>query len=394
MTISFVNAGYANPGTTTTAQTAVQNVTTGNFLVVFVGWNTSGVSVTSVVDTAGNTYTPLTQRASSTFAFGQLFYSVNVSGNASNKVTVTFSGTVTNCRVYSAQYSGIATSAAYDEESNNGSAATPLAAANVTVPDNGVLFAGAYFRDDRTPTWEAAFTSRGDISNITIADQIVTTGVTDLAELTWTGGATYAVLCSAVFLAAGSGPTPPDPPTGVSATSITRTTATANWTDASSDEDDFDVEIAASPYSSWSAVAGSPVAANSTSVAVTGLTEGTSYKFRVRAANAGGDSAWAESSAFTMLTRYVKIAGIDSSSIGETGVAGIVWEAPSGGDIVGAKVAEFTGKTIVDTSGDGGLRVSVAELGGSLAPGDAPRVYLRGATKDTPIFSATVVDEV
>lgn len=185
----------------------------------------------------------------------------------------------------------------------------------------------------------------------------------------------------------------PNPPTGVSATSVTRTTATANWTDASGDEDDFDVEIAASPYSSWSAVAGSPVAANSTSVAVTGLTEGTSYKFRVRAANAGGDSAWAESSAWTTLTRRLKILGIDASSIGETSVAGAVWAAPAGSDIVGAKIAEFTGKTIADVGGEGALYIPVSEIGGTLVPGDSPRVYLRGATKDTPIFTASVADE-
>lgn len=392
MAIAFVNAGYANPGAATSAQTQAQAVTAGNALFVFVGWTASGITVTSVTDTAGNTYTPLTQEASSTFAFGQMFYCLNALGNASNRVTATYSGS-TFSRVYCVQYSGVATTSAYDEEANASSSTTSAAAGSVSVPDNGLLFAGAFFRDDRSPTWDAAFTMRGDISNVTIADRIVTTGVTDAAELSWTTSA-YVVLCSAVFLAAGSGPTPPNPPTGVSASSVTRTTATVSWTDASSDEDDFDVEISPAPHSSWSAVSGSPFAANTTSASLTGLTEGTTYKARVRAANAGGDSAWAESSAFTMLTRYVKIAGIDSSSIGETGVAGIVWEAPSGGDIVGAKVAEFTGKTIVDTSGDGGLRISVAELGGTLAPGDAPRVYLRGSTKDTPIFSATVADEV
>ena len=391
MTIAFVNAGYANPSPSTSAQTTAQSVTAGNALFVFVGWGSSGVSVTSVTDIAGNTFTPLTQQASSTFAFGQLFYCLNVLGNASNRVTVTLSGSST-IRVYCAQYSGVATSAAYDEEANTGVVGTTATAGSVSVPDDGVLFAGAFFRDDRAPTWDGAFTLRGDISNITIADQIVTTGLSDQAALTWTTSA-YVVLCSAVFLAAGSGPTPPNPPTGVSATSVTRTTATANWTDASSDEDDFDVEIAASPYSSWSAVAGSPVAANSTSVAVTGLTEGTSYKFRVRAANAGGDSAWAESDAWTTLTRRLKILNIDASSIGETSVAGVVWAAPSGADIVGAKIAEFTGKTIADVGGEGALYIPVSEIGGTLVPGDSPRVYLRGATEDTPIFTASVADE-
>jgi len=186
----------------------------------------------------------------------------------------------------------------------------------------------------------------------------------------------------------------PDAPTGVYTDTPTRNGFTVHWTDVSTTETGFKVETAPSPYTTWTAASGSPAAANATSLVITGLSEGTSYKVRVAATDGVDDSAWVESSVVITLTRYVKIAGIDSSSIGETGVAGIVWEAPSGGDIVGAKVAEFTGKTIVDTSGDGGLRISVAELGGTLAPGDAPRVYLRGSTKDTPIFSATVADEV
>lgn len=391
MAIAFVNAGYANPGPGTSAQTQAQAVTTGNLLVVLVGWSASGVSVTSVVDTAGNTYVPLSQQASSTFAFGQLFYAYNVTGNAANRVTVTLSAS-SIVRVYCAQYSGAdTTSGVYDEEANTGVSGTAATAANVTIPDNGVLVAGAFFRDDRTPTWDAAFASRGDISNITIADQIVTTGLTAAAQLSWTTSA-YVVLCSAVFKVAGGGPVAPNPPTGVTMSSITRTSATVSWTDASSDEDGFDVEVAASPYSSWTTV--TATAANVTTASITGLSEGTTYKVRVRSFDSDADSTWAESSAFTTLTRKIK-AVLHSSAVGDTGIAGVVFEAPAGADLTGARLGEFTGMTGVSDGSDAAVKIPIASVAGAaaLAPGDTPVVYLQSATKNSPLISATVVDE-
>jgi uncharacterized Zn-binding protein involved in type VI secretion len=91
----------------------------------------------------------------------------------------------------------------------------------------------------------------------------------------------------------------PAAPTGVTAGSVTALSATASWTDASSDETGFKVEYAPSPYTSWTALSGSPTAANATSLATGNvLTDGTSYKFRVASTNANGDSAYVESGVF------------------------------------------------------------------------------------------------
>jgi hypothetical protein len=95
---------------------------------------------------------------------------------------------------------------------------------------------------------------------------------------------------------------PPDAPSGVTAGSITPTSASISWTDNSSDETGFKVQTAPSPYSSWTAASGSPAAANATSLSVTGLTDGVTYKARVAATNANGDSAWVESGTFTTLS--------------------------------------------------------------------------------------------
>jgi hypothetical protein len=92
----------------------------------------------------------------------------------------------------------------------------------------------------------------------------------------------------------------PDAPTGVTAGSVTALSAIASWTDASADETGFKVEYAPSPYSSWTALSGSPTAANATSLATGNvLAPGTTYKFRVASTNANGDSAWVESNEFT-----------------------------------------------------------------------------------------------
>ena len=87
----FVNFTQAlNPsGTVLSSTSAAMNVTTGHHLFVFVGYTFTATTAT-VTDTAGNTYTALTQRVTANgFAIGQWFYSLNVTGNAANVVTVT-----------------------------------------------------------------------------------------------------------------------------------------------------------------------------------------------------------------------------------------------------------------------------------------------------------------
>jgi hypothetical protein len=117
----------------------------------------------------------------------------------------------------------------------------------------------------------------------------------------------------------------PTAPTGVTSGSVTAYSATASWTDASGDETGFKVQYAPSPYSSWTTFAGSPTAANATSLA-TGdvLTPDTPYKLRVASTNANGDSAWVESGIFTTLA-LVRIPVIADTSVG-------AWTASSGSD--------------------------------------------------------------
>ena len=91
----------------------------------------------------------------------------------------------------------------------------------------------------------------------------------------------------------------PTSPSGVTASSVTYTTASISWTDNSSNESGFKVRYAPSPYSSYTTATASVAASP---YIVTGLTDGTSYKAGVAAFNGNGDSTWVESGVFTTST--------------------------------------------------------------------------------------------
>ena len=81
--------GISTTSNTTVAATAF-SVTTGNALAVFTDYHSATVTVT-VSDTAGNTFTAGTACDQNGNSHGQWFWSLNVTGNASDVVTATFS---------------------------------------------------------------------------------------------------------------------------------------------------------------------------------------------------------------------------------------------------------------------------------------------------------------
>lgn len=189
---------------------------------------------------------------------------------------------------------------------------------------------------------------------------------------------------------------PPNAPTIGTVTSISNTGATINWTDNSADETGFKVEWSPSPYSSWTAASNSPAAANATSLAITGLTAATTYKARVAATNANGDSAWVETATFTTTNTVKKLKlKIDASAAGATGISGVVWAAQTGA-IAGAEIGEFTGQTfeVALEGGQAVLKVPVSAFGGgSLTVSDTPVALVRNATNTSGIVSCTVIEE-
>jgi len=141
-------------------------------------------------------------------------------------------------------------------------------------------------------------------SGLTAWDRVATTGANDtsetdtgLAETTKyyykvkaynaNGDSTYSNIDDATTL---SGASPPDPPTGLSASAVSTTQINLAWTDQSSDEAGFRIDRRQSGSTTWTVPLVSK-GANVESHSDTGLLAATKYYYQVRAYNADGESA-------------------------------------------------------------------------------------------------------
>ena len=206
MTIAFVNEAHLYvSGASTTIAAAAGNHTSGNLLVVLVvGWFTGTVS--SVSDTAGNTYTWTGLRSTYYTAddgFVEIWYAKNITGNASNVVTATYSGSTSYREIEVIQYSGADTDDPFDAGNDTETGdAVGAATANSTVAEAGeVIVAGFAFYNSGTSTMGTGFTERYDGEYTTFIDRVLTTSGSYNASLTyssangWTGAhATFKAL--------------------------------------------------------------------------------------------------------------------------------------------------------------------------------------------------------
>jgi len=101
-----------------------------------------------------------------------------------------------------------------------------------------------------------------------------------------------------IIMLGGTAPPPPPPaaPTNLVATAASSTSITLTWADQSNNEDIFKIERALGT-GAFSQVAA--VGANVTTYTDTGLAAGTSYSYRVRASNSGGDSSYSNTATAT-----------------------------------------------------------------------------------------------
>ena len=195
---------------------------------------------------------------------------------------------------------------------------------------------------------------------------------------------------------------PPNPPTGVTAGSVTAYAVTASWTDASTNETGFKVQYAPSPYTSWTAFSGSPAAANATTLASGNvLTPGTSYKIRVASTNANGDSAYVESGVFTTtpLTFLRPIAdtsnGAWTASSGSDRFAMIDESATNDADYITVSSAS-TCKTRLTTVSDPGVNTDHSVVVRAKGDGSSQLTIalVQGDPTETAIASTTVTPTV
>lgn len=109
----------------------------------------------------------------------------------------------------------------------------------------------------------------------------------------------------------------------------------------------------------------------------------------------GGQSNASGSVVQISAIRYLKVL-VDSAAVAATNISGVVFAAPSGSDITGAKIGEFTGESVEAAleSGQAVLKVLVTDFGGeSLTTSDTPVVLFRNTDYTTGLIQATVINE-
>jgi hypothetical protein len=221
MALSVVKTN--NAGQTATSTTVIMPAmsnTTGNLIVVCACAIATGNPIIGVTDTAGNTYVPLTAITQTTTGL-QYFYAKNITGNAANVVTVTWTITAGFRAAYAWEISGAdivnpldqqiggtgttgtsATSSAFTTTSAN---EIILAAVSTNVVNETFSAGGVYVLDSAGYPAGATLMFNGAEHLITSTIQ---TGVT--ASMTWTSAVTGWTIAVATFKAAsGSGGSTP-----------------------------------------------------------------------------------------------------------------------------------------------------------------------------------------
>lgn len=194
---------------------------------------------------------------------------------------------------------------------------------------------------------------------------------------TFPGGQGY----SAYYALTTEPPTPPDAPSGLTATAASSSAIDLAWLDNSNNEASFNIERS-DDGANFSPVAS--VGANVVIYSDTGLTPNTTYWYRVNAANAAGASAWSNTDSATTLddtgATAVDVGSVTVTTVGigkglKRGRATVVVVDDLGGLVEGATVTgdfsgtfdeqghtgvtDLTGTTVIDTDGSQKGSVSV-----------------------------------
>jgi hypothetical protein len=131
-----------------------------------------------------------------------------------------------------------------------------------------------------------------------------------------------------------------NPPSNLTATAVSSSQINLSWTDNSTDEAGFKIERKTGAGGTYSQI--DTVGANITTYPNTGLEASTTYYYRVRAYNAGGDSAYSnEASATTMsvpsgTVRIARAEPLYFSSLQEA------YNAAVNGDLIQSQAIQFT----------------------------------------------------
>jgi chitodextrinase len=143
---TFVQQNSVTPqnAQSTVAVSYAQPQTTGNLNVVVVGWYSTNATITSVTDSAGNTYAVAAPLMHSSQMYQAIYYAKNIGASAAgNVVTVKFSAAVQFADIRLAEYSGLDTVNPFDTTSSGTGSPATATSGNVTTSKPVELLVGA-----------------------------------------------------------------------------------------------------------------------------------------------------------------------------------------------------------------------------------------------------------
>jgi hypothetical protein len=196
MTIAYVqNPKFANTGSATTIAAPAFNLTTGNHVFVAVRYETAAASTAALADTAGNTYTKLTeQNTPSGTAYSDIWYCISATGNASNVVTCTFGEAKTYRAIHVIEFSAT-DPVQYDGSvyaTGQSSSSTTVTSASFNTTGSCIVLAHqANFNADAiaSKTWSAGYALLDDSANFDYSSATYKISTVSLTgeTLTYTG---------------------------------------------------------------------------------------------------------------------------------------------------------------------------------------------------------------
>ena len=198
-TVAFVSSSTGNSGGSSVSSqaTASLSITTGNFIAVIIGWYGTLTSVSTVTDTAGNTYYQCTGCYSqyNNYPAEDIWYAYNITGNASNVVTVTLNSASQYFIVTQAQYSGVATTSPFQAGSGGNGTGTTATTGSFNPTNVGLCIGSPYVASGPALTAGSGYTLRGGGAwedNVSCPSGSQTTSVTWSGSNFWAlGGASF-----------------------------------------------------------------------------------------------------------------------------------------------------------------------------------------------------------
>ena len=131
--------GDSGASSVSSLATAAQNLAAGRLLVVGIRGGSSSLTVSSVADTAGNSFTQCPSARSNTSNMTDIWYAKNTTANAADVVTVTYSGAATFQGVIASQFVGLNTTSPQDTAANGHATGTSVTSGSFTPAGAGEI---------------------------------------------------------------------------------------------------------------------------------------------------------------------------------------------------------------------------------------------------------------